>query len=147
MPFVCFKCGKELSTNQALQKHMKSSRCIPRTSSDDKLFRESYAVIECNLEGMILEIDKKSFQLSPSPKLSTITGKSFYELIVDDTQKRYDVARTHISLLTTPDAVMRFDDIALSNISSIVKRYNIIMKIMKNSENRLNIYVNTIQQF
>lgn len=135
----CIKCGKELSTNQALQKHMKSSRCIQRTNSDEKLYRESYSIIECSLEGKILGIDKKTFGLSPSPKITNVTGKYFYDILKEDLQKRYDITRMHISLLTQPDLIMRVENVKIDEISINEKVYSIIMKIR---ENRLFIYVN-----
>lgn len=135
----CIKCGKELSTNQALQNHMKSSRCVPRTNSDQKLYSESYAVIDCSLDGKILGIDKKTFGMSPSPRAVNVTGKYFYDILCDELQKRYDIARLHVNLLAQPELVMRCENVKMYEISTNVLIYNIIMKIR---DNRLVIYVN-----
>jgi len=135
----CNRCGKDLSTQQALQTHMKSRSCVQRTNSDEKLHHESYAIIECSNDGKILGIEKKSFGLSPSPRMMNVTGKYFYDILHEDIEKKYDMARLHINLLAQPDLALRCDNVKIKELSINTLSYNIIMKIQYD---RLMIYVN-----
>lgn len=140
----CEKCGKELSSRQALQKHLSSRACIHR-DNDMKLFNEAYAVIECSIDGKILDMEKKCkvvMSVSPCVKACDVTGKFFYDIFREDIQRLYMISRMHIELLTQPELVMRIENVHLDmSVSSIDRIYTCIMKV---KQNRLMIYVNIV---
>lgn len=140
----CGKCGKELSSKQALQKHMMSKACIRRTDGDEKLFNEAYAVIECSLDGKIIVMEKSSQvfmnYISPGVKAFDVSGKFFYDIFREDINRLYTISRMHVELLTHPDLVMRIENVHLDQcVSKIERSYTCIMKV---KQNRLFVYVN-----
>ena len=134
----CQKCGKQLSSNQAMRLHMTSRSCI-QSDSATKLATEAYAIIECSLDGYIIFFDKKQhFTLGhPSPvKACDITGKMIYDLITPNTLYRF--SRSHIIVLTHVDSITRIENVRMK-LNEHEREYNCILKI---NNNRLFVYVN-----
>ena len=135
----CQKCGKQLSSNQAILLHMKSKTCI-KSDSSKKLEMESYAIIVCSLDGIILDFDKKqnctTGHQSPVPKAHDITGKTIYDMITPDTMYRF--ARSHICVLSHVESIVRIENVRMK-LNEHEREYNCILK---NNNNQIFIYVN-----
>tara|TARA_Y100000389_G_scaffold2164_1_gene2198 strand:+ start:20316 stop:20714 length:399 start_codon:yes stop_codon:yes gene_type:complete len=99
-----------LSSRQALQYHMKSSKCLHKSSSEEKMRLESEIIIECTRDGYIKDYKKKGTPL----RCSSIIGKSLYDLI-DDTSK-YELSLVHIQALAHKEGVFRQDSIIINSV-------------------------------
>lgn len=108
--FACSKCKKNLSSRQALQYHMKSTKCIPRSSSHEKMRDESEITIECTLDGYIKDYHKKGTPL----RSSSVIGKSLYVLLKESC--RYDMSMKHIQALSYKGSVCRMESVTITGV-------------------------------
>jgi hypothetical protein len=108
--FTCAKCSKALSSKQALQYHMKSSRCVPTSISNEKMKLEADVVLECTLDGII-----RNFKKNGTPVLhSAVVGKTLYDIIFQDC--KFDFSMKHIMALARHDAIIRMESLSIHDV-------------------------------
>lgn len=135
MSHKCTKCGKMLSSLQALNYHMSSKSCngkiqqFPRFS---KLARESRIHIVCNLNGTIHSITGESKEFSEIEFI----GYPIYSLM-KTTDDKYCFSRHHIdTLLNTDEGCHNFFVMDLSNRTQDKMR----TVILKESESKIHVF-------
>lgn len=120
--FACSICKKSLSSRQALQYHMKSSKCTQRSPFRDKMRREADITIECTLDGFIKDYMKQGTPI----RSSSIIGKSLYDMLHESS--RYEMSLKHIHALTHNDAVSRIESIIIDGVlCSEIKKFSCII--------------------
>lgn len=109
MSHKCYKCGKSLSSQQALNYHLTSRSCtsnhdVKQNHQLEKLMKESIIHVICNENSTILSIQRRNSRLRDVEYI----GYSVYDFIINISYK-YTFARNHIdTLLQTNDSFHNF---------------------------------------
>ena len=123
---LCDRCNKMLSSRQALDKHMRSRSCVRGTSEhNEQLARESYAVLRCSPDGVIINCKKKPAKLdSPCVRMFSVVGTSVYDVLSCDHDGsccsgcKYDFAMKHVKLLANPGSAHRMNGVRVKDVIS-----------------------------
>lgn len=108
--FACHKCKKQLSSKQALHYHMSSKRCVPTSSSIEKMRIEADIIIQCTLDGHIQDYNKKGTPL----RCTSVIGKSMYDLLKESC--KYEMSLQHIKAIAYKRFVFRIECISVEDI-------------------------------
>lgn len=95
---ICPRCGKELSTQQALGYHLKKSVCSPKSSLKGECSLQFDIYVETSLTGNIIFIDEKYAKLL-GYTASELIGTYGYDYI--DHKFKENLYKMHIEFLAS----------------------------------------------
>ena len=131
--FACHKCKKQLSSKQALNYHLSSSACIPRSASKEKMKFESELIIECTLDGIIKDYYNKGTPL----RTSSVIGKSLYDVL--ESSCKYEMSLKHIQSIAHKGTVYRLEYVTVERI--LCRESKIFSCILLSDEDSLVVYL------
>lgn len=147
----CVRCGRILSSKQALEKHTKSRSCVEVARVENKkLCDEAYAVLRCSPGGIISDCDKKSpSYFTPPVKMFSVAGKSLYEILSCEHDPcccvacKYTFSTKHIQLLSNPGTKYRVDGVRVQDVISGTERKYDCVIAMDGNEMCVHLHVTT----